>query len=81
MTISAPAAPPRITEMLGIARNFSARERLILAKLLLDSIVSDEVEDDLDWQDLSLSAFERDWDNPEDAVYDHWREIYGVPAR
>lgn len=81
MTTFAPAAPPRIAEMLGMARHFSPRERLMLAKLLLDSVVSDEVEDELDWQDLSLSAFERDWDNPEDAIYDHWREIYAVPAR
>ena len=34
-----------------------------------------------DGQDMSLSAFEKDWDNPEDAIYDNWRELYGVPAR
>ena len=64
-----------------MAKDFPARERLILAKLLLDSVVSDEANDDLDWQDMSLSAFEKDWDNSEDAIYDNWREIYGLPAR
>ena len=81
MTTLAATTPPRITEMLGMARHFSAKERLVLAKLLLDSVVSDEVDDELDWQDMSLSAFTKDWDNPEDAVYDNWRESYGVPAR
>ncbi|MBM3242729.1 hypothetical protein FJZ31_41240 [Candidatus Poribacteria bacterium] len=25
-----------------------------------------------EWQALSLAAFERDWDNEEDAIYDNW---------
>ncbi|MBI4675328.1 MAG: hypothetical protein HY741_27100 [Chloroflexi bacterium] len=37
--------------------------------------------DRADWQALGLAAFEREWDNPEDAVYDQWREHYGVDAR
>jgi excisionase family DNA binding protein len=28
---------------------------------------------------LSNEVFTRTWDNAEDAVYDRWREIYGVP--
>jgi excisionase family DNA binding protein len=28
---------------------------------------------------LSDEVFARTWDNAEDAVYDRWREIYGVP--
>jgi len=59
----------------------TARERILLAKLLLDSVVSTEVNDERDWQRLSLAAFEVDWDNPDDAVYDNWRELYNVPAR
>ncbi len=31
-----------------------------------------------DWQAMSLSAFEADWDNPEDAIYDDWRTRYGL---
>ncbi len=27
---------------------------------------------------LSESSFAQDWDNEEDAVYDNWKEIYGV---
>ncbi len=27
---------------------------------------------------LSESSFAKDWDNEEDAVYDNWKEIYGV---
>ena len=27
---------------------------------------------------LAEEAFARTWDNPEDAVYDHWRDIYGI---
>jgi excisionase family DNA binding protein len=27
---------------------------------------------------LSDEPFARTWDNPEDAVYDHWRDLYGV---
>ena len=34
-----------------------------------------------DWQALGLAAFERDWYNSEDAVYDDWRRHYGVESR
>jgi excisionase family DNA binding protein len=30
---------------------------------------------------LSDEAFARTWDNPEDAVYDRWRKIYGIRKR
>lgn len=40
-----------------------------------------EVVDRADWQALGLAAFEKDWDNPEDAIYDEWRIHYGVDAR
>ncbi len=30
---------------------------------------------------LSEGALARVWDNEEDAAYDDWRELYGVPAR
>lgn len=29
------------------------------------------------WTSLSQEAFS-DWDNPEDAVYDRWEELYGL---
>ena len=30
------------------------------------------------WRALSQDAFARDWDNEKDAVYDRWRQLYGV---
>jgi excisionase family DNA binding protein len=30
------------------------------------------------WTRLSEDSFARDWDNEKDAVYDKWRELYGV---
>ena len=30
------------------------------------------------WTRLSEPSFARDWDNQKDAVYDNWRELYGV---
>jgi len=30
---------------------------------------------------LSHDAFAKTWDNPGDAVYDRWRELYGVRQR
>jgi uncharacterized tellurite resistance protein B-like protein len=59
-------------------RRLSNQERLLLAKMLLDSVVESKIDEDLDWQELSLSSFTADWDNPEDAIYDNWRELYGV---
>lgn len=44
----------------------------------LTLVVARESADDADWQTLGLSTFEAEWDNPEDAIYDNWREIYGV---
>ena len=33
------------------------------------------------WSFLSEDSLRRIWDNDEDAPYDNWRELYGVPAR
>ncbi len=30
------------------------------------------------WAMLSHDSFARDWDNDKDAIYDNWRERYGV---
>ena len=36
----------------------------------------------LPWETLaSEPSLRRVWDNDEDAIYDNWRELYGVPAR
>lgn len=33
------------------------------------------------WSFLSQASLQRVWDNEEDATYDNWKELYGVPAR
>jgi len=33
------------------------------------------------WTHLSADAFNQDWDNPEDAIYDNWRALYGIQQR
>ena len=33
------------------------------------------------WSFLSEASLQRIWDNEEDAIYDDWRELYGVPTR
>lgn len=71
--------PSRVKRTWANIRQLNQEERLILAKLLLDSIVTPEADEEADWQQLSLTAFEADWDNPEDAIYDNWRVLYDVP--
>ena len=33
---------------------------------------------DAEWRELGLQRLEAEWDNPADAVYDNWKELYGV---
>ena len=63
------------------ARQLTTVERLALAKLLLESVLASEPGDEANWSAMSLDTFQRDWDNAEDAIYDNWRELYGVPTR
>lgn len=81
MTVANFATTQRITEVLTVANRLTSAERLFVARWLLDSILTREVDDEGDWQQLSLLAFEKDWDNEDDAIYDNWRTLYGVPAR
>lgn len=37
--------------------------------------------DDMAWTALSEQSFAEDWESEEDAVYDNWRELYGVRSR
>jgi hypothetical protein len=30
-----------------------------------------------DWHNLGMSRLEEAWDNPEDAIYDDWKWLYG----
>jgi hypothetical protein len=78
MTVLDIELSPRITKVLGEVRQFTVEERIVLAKLLLDSIIAGDAEDAADWQSLGLKMFEADWDNPDDAIYDDWRSLYGI---
>lgn len=75
------AATPEIAKVLNAAAQLTATERLFIARYLLDSVLAQEVDEETSWQNLGLAAFEREWDNEEDAIYDNWREIYGVSSR
>lgn len=81
MTITDLATTPRIAEVLDAADRLTLAERLFTARWLLDSVLTGKIDDNEDWQQLGLVAFEKEWDNEEDAIYDDWRTIYGVPAR
>jgi hypothetical protein len=72
--------PVQVSSLFEAARHLQTKDRLVLAKLILDSILDAELASEADWSAMSLAAFEKDWDNPEDAIYDNWREHYGVPA-
>lgn len=30
------------------------------------------------WREQGMSRLEEEWDNPQDAVYDNWRQLYGA---
>jgi hypothetical protein len=36
------------------------------------------VNDREDWHAAGMSRLEEEWDNPEDAIYDDWKKLYGV---
>jgi hypothetical protein len=63
-------APRQVSKLFEAARQLQAKERLVLARLLLDSVLDAELEAEADWSAMSLAAFEKDWDNPEDAISD-----------
>lgn len=69
----------RVAETLASISAFSPQERLLLARLLLDSVLEEESLADQQWTALGLAAFTADWDNPDDAIYDNWREHYDIP--
>lgn len=81
MRVAVRTVPPQVAEIFDEARRLTTVERLALAKLLLESILASEPGDEANWLAMSLDTFQRDWDNAEDAIYDNWRELYGVPAR
>lgn len=80
MTVANYPTTERIAEVLTVAGRLTVAERLVVARWLLDSVLTNEIDDETDWQELGLTAFEKEWDNEEDAIYDDWRTHYGIPA-
>jgi len=78
---AAGTASPRVAEVFRGTRQLTSVERLTLAKLLLESVLTGELDEEAHWSAMGLQAFQKDWDNAEDAVYDDWRKAYGVPTR
>ena len=73
-----------VMRMFEESRALPNQDRLLLARMLLDSLLKKKDAahaTDKDWQALSLSHFQEGLDNDEDAVYDNWREQYHVPVR
>lgn len=50
------------------------------AEVVLDifPVSGDAPSDDEAWRDVGMRRLEAEWDNPQDAVYDNWRKLYGV---
>lgn len=74
MTVLSLTDTPQITELLPKMMGLTSQERLLLARLLLDSVLTKEIDEESDWQNLSQSTFESAWDNDENAIYDDWRQ-------
>jgi len=69
---------PQLADVIAESKRLTQTERLLLARTLLDSILSDETLEEMDWMALGLAEFQKDWDNEDDAIYDNWKEHYGV---
>lgn len=69
------------------ARRFGKQYRLNLedverAAETVTPVRATKRDDELDeFDQLSLTTLHDLWDNEEDAVYDNWRELYGVQER
>ena len=75
----------RANRLSHLARTQGLSEDQIVEKALdiLFSLTDlfDERTERKGWSFLSEDSLRRIWDNEEDAPYDNWRELYGVPAR
>ncbi len=75
----------RANRLARLARSQEISENQLVVKALdiLFSLTDlfDERAEQQGWSFLSEASLQRVWDNEEDAVYDNWRELYGLPAR
>jgi hypothetical protein len=72
-----------VMDIFVTSQTLPEQKRLLLARMLLDSVLETEKPiqiDQADWRVLSLSQFQEGLDNDEDAIYDDWRKHYHVPA-
>jgi hypothetical protein len=51
------------------------------AKLRTKQFIKEEKGVDEEWSKLAIDSFAEDWDNEKDAIYDNWKELYGVSER
>jgi hypothetical protein len=52
-----------------------------MSKLAIDELSNTAArwkDGDEEWTMLSLANFQQDWHNPDDTIYDNWRETYGL---
>lgn len=71
-------------QLANLAEREGVSESSLIQRALaafLDSASDDGAADHSDWQALGLAAFEAEWNNPEDAIYDNWRDLYRVGVR
>lgn len=75
----------RADRLSRLARSQEINETLIIERALdiLFSLTElfDERAERQGCSFLSEASLQRVWDNEEDAIYDNWRELYGVPTR
>ena len=74
MTINAASRPdmlsPRVRRAFHSDKQLEPVERPTLAKLLLESVLTDARREEADWTALGLEMFQQEWDNDDDAIYD-----------
>lgn len=76
-------SPDKTSRLSQIAKTRRVSESEVVERALdiffsLAEIFEDETEHQ-GYYRLSEAALRRVWDNDQDAVYDHWRDLYGVP--
>ena len=76
--------PDRAARLDDLARTRGVSEDAVVQRALdiLFSLTElfDRHEELLAWLKLAEPSAARIWDNPFDARYDNWRELYGVPT-
>lgn len=60
MTIEEVAITPQIAEALTVIERLTSMERLQVARYLLDSVLTEETNEKVSWQNLGLAAFKNE---------------------